>query len=134
MIQEVHSEMLILAHIVSYFYKQNLQKLHGLTFQDELPESFSNRWLTTILIDPEISNGINREDIRLKLAEENIESRPVWKPMHLQPVFKDAPYFGGMVSEEFFRNGLCLPSGSNLTHNDLIRVCQDILFCIEKKL
>jgi len=114
------------------FYKQNLQDLPGLSFQNELPESFSNRWLTTILINPEIANGIDREYIRLKLAEENIESRPVWKPMHLQPVFKDALYFGGMVSEEFFRNGLCLPSGSDLTHNDLIRVCQNIQFCIEK--
>ena len=114
------------------FYKQNLQDLPGLSFQNELPESFSNRWLTTILINPEIANGIDREYIRLKLAEENIESRPVWKPMHLQPVFKDALYFGGMVSEEFFRNGLCLPSGSDLTHNDLIRVCQNIQFYIEK--
>lgn len=90
-----------------------------------LPEPegfFSNRWLSTITIDPEMNKGITREDVRLALEAENIESRPLWKPMHLQPVFADAPFYGDGTSEKLFDQGLCLPSGSNLGVEDWMRI------------
>ena len=90
-----------------------------------LPEPkayFSNRWLTTITVDPELNKGITREVIRLALEKENIESRPLWKPMHLQPVFAGAPFYGDGVSEGLFERGLCLPSGSNLMEEDFERI------------
>jgi len=104
------------------FYVQELKELPGVTFLDEPAGSLSNRWLTTILIDPSASNGITREEIRMALLEDNIESRPLWKPMHLQPVFKNAPAYTNGISEKIFNNGLCLPSGSNLEDADLNRV------------
>jgi dTDP-4-amino-4,6-dideoxygalactose transaminase len=90
-----------------------------------LPEPegfFSNRWLTTITVDPEKNKGITREDVRLALDAENIESRPLWKPMHLQPVFADSPFYGDGTSEGLFDQGLCLPSGSNLGVEDWSRI------------
>ena len=81
----------------------------------------SNYWLTCITVEPEEA-GFTREDVRLALDEENIESRPLWKPMHLQPVFKDAPYYGNGTSERLFEIGLCLPSGPTLTDEDVERV------------
>lgn len=96
------------------FYRANL-KMEGVSFQPEMAGSFSNRWLTTILIDPTKNQGVTREDIRLALEKENIESRPLWKPMHLQPVFEECPCFTNGKSESLFKNGLCLPSGSQLT-------------------
>jgi dTDP-4-amino-4,6-dideoxygalactose transaminase len=90
-----------------------------------LPEPegfFSNRWLSTITIDPLKNKGITREDVRLALEAENIESRPLWKPMHLQPVFADAPFYGDGTSERLFDQGLCLPSGSNLGVEDWMRI------------
>ena len=107
-------------------YYKKLKKFPGISFQNEPPDCFSNRWLTAILVEPENSNEIAREDIRLNLAKENIESRQVWKPMHLQPVFSKAPYFGGKVSEELFEKGLCLPSGSDLSKLDLMSICKNI--------
>lgn len=86
------------------------------------PDVQSNRWLTTILVDPARSEGITRETIRLAMEKENIETRPLWKPMHLQPVFAGAPYFGDGLAERLFDDGLCLPSGSNLTDADFDRV------------
>jgi dTDP-4-amino-4,6-dideoxygalactose transaminase len=103
-------------------YKLQLTGIKGISFPEEPSGYFSNRWLTTILVDPSKTNGITREDIRLALEKENIESRPLWKPMHLQPVFGDAPFYGSTVSEQLFDNGLCLPSGSNLPADDLNRV------------
>ncbi len=103
------------------FYKKALSKFKGISFVEELNGTFSNRWLTTILIDP-ISTGIDRETLRLRLEKDNIESRPVWKPMHLQPLFFRAPAYCNGLSERFFNNGLCLPSGSNLTLTELQRV------------
>lgn len=82
---------------------------------------FSNRWLSTVLID-EDEAGLNREDLRLHLQAANIEARPLWKPMHLQPVFKDAPYYGKRTSERLFAKGLCLPSGSNLSETQWERI------------
>ena len=81
----------------------------------------SNFWLTCILVDPKIA-GKTREDIRLKLDAENIETRPLWKPMHLQPVFVDAPFYGNGTSERLFDIGLCLPSGPMLTEEDVEKV------------
>lgn len=105
-----------------HFYRQALENIPGISFQPELAGSFSNRWLTCILVNPEKTNGLSREDIRLHLEKDNIESRPLWKPMHLQPVFAAAPYFGETVSAKLFDQGLCLPSGSNLLQEDLQRV------------
>jgi dTDP-4-amino-4,6-dideoxygalactose transaminase len=104
------------------FYYSNLKDYEGISFLEEPGDAFSNRWLTTILVDPINTNAITREDLRLLLAKENIESRPLWKPMHLQPVFANAHYFGGIVAEKIFANGLCLPSGSNLAQPDKERI------------
>lgn len=106
------------------FYQKELTGFDGIRFVNEPAGFFSNRWLTTILVDPEKTNGVTREDIRLALEKENIESRPLWKPMHLQPVFAEYPYYGNQVAERLFENGLCLPSGSNLTEGELERVLQ----------
>lgn len=83
---------------------------------------FSNRWLTTIIITPSKNKGITREHLRHAFEAENIESRPLWKPMHLQPIFKSTTYFGDGLSERLFGNGLCLPSGSNLTEDEWGRI------------
>jgi dTDP-4-amino-4,6-dideoxygalactose transaminase len=104
------------------FYVEALGELPGLTFMPEAPWGTHNRWLTTLTIDPR-EFGADREAVRLALEAENIEARPVWKPMHLQPVFAQYPVVGGDVAESLFRDGLCLPSGSNLQETDLERVC-----------
>ncbi len=103
-------------------YVDNLRSFEGLSFQPEMKNSISNRWLTCILLSDYF--GVKPEDIRLALEEHNIESRPLWKPMHLQPVFKDAPAYGGQVSEKLFDAGLCLPSGSNMSIDDQMRVIE----------
>ena len=88
--------------------------------------SHSTRWLTCLTIDP-VAFGADREQVRLALADAQIEARPVWKPLHMQPVFQDCECFGGEVSADLFDRGLCLPSGSNLTDEELDRVIQAIL-------
>lgn len=105
------------------FYRDQIEKLNGIVFQQE-PDSkfFSNYWLTAITVDPALTGGITNEHIRKALEAENIESRPLWKPMHLQPVFDYCPYYGDGTSEKLFKNGICLPSGSNLSDSDLERV------------
>jgi len=108
------------------FYRKELNEIEGISFQPELAGSFSNRWLTCILVDPAKTKGVTREDIRIHLEKDNIESRPLWKPMHLQPVFSGAAYFGNDVSARLFDHGLCLPSGSNLSQDDLERVVMHI--------
>ncbi|WP_428663636.1 DegT/DnrJ/EryC1/StrS family aminotransferase [Runella sp.] len=108
------------------FYQKELGNSEGIIFQPETEGNFSNRWLSCIVVNPALTGGITREAIRLKLAAENIEARPLWKPMHLQPVFKHAIYYGGNTAEKLFNNGLCLPSGSNLTEEDLERVVINI--------
>lgn len=108
------------------FYRNHFKTRKGISFLNEPVGSFSNRWLTCITVDPVRSGGITREDIRLKLEADNIESRPLWKPMHLQPVFANAPYYGEAVSENLFETGLCLPSGSNMSANELNRVINSI--------
>jgi dTDP-4-amino-4,6-dideoxygalactose transaminase len=113
------------------WYEATLANIPGICFLKELAGAYSNRWLTCILVDPTLTGGITREDIRLALEKENIESRPLWKPMHLQPVFADAPFYGDGTSEKLFKNGLCLPSGSNLTEVDLNRVVETINSILE---
>ncbi|MFD2200571.1 DegT/DnrJ/EryC1/StrS family aminotransferase [Shivajiella indica] len=108
------------------YYKEALGDLSGISFLKEPEGFYSNRWLTCILVDSKQTRGITREHIREYLLKDNIESRPLWKPMHLQPVFAKAPYFGGKVAEELFENGLCLPSGSNLGEEDLERVVKRV--------
>jgi len=106
------------------FYQELFKDIDGVTvFTEPNDDFYSNHWLSAILIDPTIA-GKTREDLRLAFVEDNIESRPLWKPMHLQPVFADAPYYGGNVSEKLFENGLCLPSGSNLTDEDRERIAK----------
>jgi len=109
------------------FYRKHLADIDGITFQTEPSSDFySNYWLTAIVVDPEKTGGITREDFRLATEAVNIESRPLWKPMHLQPVFQDCPHYGNSVSEHLFENGLCLPSGSILTESELVRVVECI--------
>lgn len=101
------------------FYRHALKNL-PLSFLEEPAGAFSNRWLTTISVN---SQDVTLESIRLALEKEQIESRPLWKPMHLQPVFKDCPAIVDGTSETLFKTGLCLPSGSSMTTEDLNRVC-----------
>lgn len=114
------------------FYTNALKNIAPISFLSEPEGYFSNRWLTCILVDPDLSkNDVTRETIRLALEKENIESRPMWKPMHLQPVFMKYPFYGDGTSERLFDTGLCLPSGSNLTQVDLERVIAGIQQCFE---
>ena len=106
------------------YYKEMLSGINEISFVEEPDGYFSNRWLSCILVKPK--NGITRESIRVALELENIESRPLWKPMHLQPIFKSSPFYGDGTSENLFHIGLCLPSGSNLIKSDLDRVIQVI--------
>jgi dTDP-4-amino-4,6-dideoxygalactose transaminase len=109
------------------FYRDNLSGLEGvLVIEEPGPEYFSNRWLTTILIEPDKA-GCDREKLRMELEEENIESRPLWKPMHLQPVFSSYPALVTGISEALFEKGLCLPSGSNLSSEDKDRILSCLL-------
>jgi dTDP-4-amino-4,6-dideoxygalactose transaminase len=107
---------------VYHHYVKHLTHNQGVSFMAENEGSFSNRWLTTILIDPSLTGGRTREDLRLGLEGQNIESRPLWKPMHMQPVFSAHPSYSNRVSETLFQNGLCLPSGSNLSSDQQQRV------------
>lgn len=102
-------------------YQQALGKLPGLEFMPEAAFGSATRWLTCLTIDP-VAFGKDREQVRLALGQQQIEARPVWKPLHLQPVFADCECIGGEVSEKLFERGLCLPSGSNLSLDDLERV------------
>jgi dTDP-4-amino-4,6-dideoxygalactose transaminase len=112
-----------------YFSKHNNAGFN-IQFQEEPDGYHSNRWLTCILVDPINNKGITREEIRLAMDEENIESRPLWKPMHQQPVFSSSKSYLNGVSDKLFENGLCLPSGSNLTEEEFERIfnCLDTIF------
>lgn len=94
----------------------------GIYFLKEPEGYFSNRWLTTILVNPDETEGVTRQSIQLMLEKRNIECRPLWKPMHLQPLYKDSVFYGNGVSNRLFRDGLCLPSGSNMSDEDRLRV------------
>ncbi|WP_435415580.1 aminotransferase class I/II-fold pyridoxal phosphate-dependent enzyme [Polaribacter aestuariivivens] len=111
---------------MNQFYKNLFKNISGINVFTEYSNNiFSNHWLSCITID-EKKTGFNSETLRLKLEEENIESRPLWKPMHLQPVFKGAKYYGSNISENLFKKGLCLPSGSNLTEADRNRITKTV--------
>lgn len=112
-----------------YFSKINNQGFEIL-FQEEPEGYFSNRWLTCIIIDPTKNKGLTREVIRLAMDAENIETRPIWKPMHQQPIFSNCKSYINGVSDKLFEDGLCLPSGSNLTEEEFSRIfdCLDTIF------
>ena len=105
------------------YYKSELSIYKGITFQEE-PDAdyYSNYWLSCIQVNPDKCWGVTRDQIRITMEGENIECRPLWKPMHLQPVHEDKPFYGTKVSDILFERGLCLPSGSNLSNGDLDRV------------
>ncbi|MDD3701383.1 MAG: aminotransferase class I/II-fold pyridoxal phosphate-dependent enzyme [Bacteroidales bacterium] len=111
---------------INSLYRTMLADVEGISFQTE-PDTnfFSNYWLTTIIIEPSIT-GFTREDLRQVMLANNIETRPLWKPMHLQPVFADTLYYGSGVEEELFEKGLCLPSGAGLTNDDIQRIASII--------
>jgi dTDP-4-amino-4,6-dideoxygalactose transaminase len=113
----------------NFFSKYNNSGFN-IKFQEEPEGYYSNRWLTCILVDPTTNKGLTREEIRLAMDEENIESRPLWKPMHQQPVFSSSKIYLNGVSDTLFENGLCLPSGSNLTDNEFEKIfsCLDTIF------
>ena len=123
---QVLDEHITRRRTIHSLYSQGLGSISGIEVQQNPSTQFnSNFWLTTILIDPK-QTGFDREQLRLRLEEGNIESRPLWKPMHLQPVFASCPYYGGSVSEELFERGLCLPSGSALSDDDIAHVIEVI--------
>jgi pyridoxal phosphate-dependent aminotransferase EpsN len=103
------------------FYVEALGDLPGLSFQPEAGWGRHTRWLTCLLVDPK-QFGATREEIRVHLEGQNIESRPLWKPMHLQPLYQEAAMYGGAVADRLFEYGLCLPSGSSLTPEDRDRI------------
>ena len=123
---EILDKHVALRRKMNDFYKDIFKNTDGVKlFTEPNKNYFSNHWLSCVLVDKNVC-GFSSEEIRLAMAENNIECRPLWKPMHLQPVFKNAPYFGGKVSENLFDIGLCLPSGSNLTIKEKVKI-NDVL-------
>ena len=114
------------------YYRRRLGELPGISFMPEAPWSFHTRWLTVLTIEPGLF-GANREQIRLELEAHNIESRPVWKPMHVQPVFAGERAVGGERGVQLYQYGLCLPSGSSLSEDDLDRVSTAVENVFSKK-
>ena len=104
------------------FYFEILGEVEGISFLNEPQGFFSNRWLTTILIDKVKFSDIDRDKVKIELRKENIESRPLWKPMHIQPIYKSCSFYGADVCESIFNKGLCLPSGTSLDKNDKERI------------
>ena len=121
---EVLEARILQKRAIKLFYKEQLSSIKEISFLDEYEDSYSNFWLTTILLSE--NSTIHREQLRLHLEKENIESRPLWKPMHLQPVFKECKSYVNGVSEDLFKRGLCLPSGTNMSITDLKRVVSKI--------
>jgi len=113
------------------YYRETLADLPGVAFMPEIAEGRSTFWLTCLTIDPSLA-GFDREQVRLHLESLDVEARPVWKPMHMQPVFAEAEVFGGPVSERLFTNGLCLPSGSTLSPEDLELVSTSVREVFER--
>lgn len=119
---EVLDKHIALRREMNMFYKRAFQRFNGINvFTEPTDDIFSNHWLSCIIGDS-TKNGLTTDRIRKALDTDNIESRPLWKPMHLQPIFKDAPYYGETVAKSLFENGICLPSGSNLTKDDKLRI------------
>ena len=124
---EVLNKHIGLRRSMHQFYQALFKDIEGISvFKEPTCDYYSNHWLSCILINAEIT-GFNRETLRLHLEKHNIESRPLWKPMHLQPVFKDCSYYGNNIAEDLFKNGLCLPSGSNLTDDDRSRIRDTVI-------
>jgi dTDP-4-amino-4,6-dideoxygalactose transaminase len=125
---EVLDKHISLRREMNAFYTDIFKDIEGVTVLNE-PDThrFSNHWLSCVLFDEKILKDKNREDLRLFLEQDNIESRPLWKPMHMQPVFVGVPYYGGNIAEQLFVRGLCLPSGSNLSENDRARILNNIM-------
>ena len=122
---EVLDAHVALRRAMHNFYVELFHAISGVTvFTAPNEDYFANYWLSAILINPIITNGITRETLRLAFEAANIESRPLWKPMHLQPVFEKYPYYGNKIAENLFENGLCLPSGSNLTEEERGRIAE----------
>lgn len=119
---EVLSERVRRRREIHALYRARIGRLPGFVCSSEAPGMVANRWLTTIRINPREA-GVDREKIRLTLEEYNIESRPLWKPMHMQPVFAEAIHFGGDIAADAFADGLCLPSGSAMSNADVERIC-----------
>lgn len=120
---EVLNSHIDLRRSMHEFYVELFAAIDGVdVFSVPNTDYFANYWLSTILVDPVKTKGINSETLRLAFKEAHIESRPLWKPMHLQPVFEKYPYYGGTVAESLFHIGLCLPSGSNITNEDRMRI------------
>jgi dTDP-4-amino-4,6-dideoxygalactose transaminase len=120
---EVLDEHVNLRRSIHKFYVNMFSTIEGVeVFNEPSANYYSNYWLTAIRIDQNKTNGKSNEKLRLALEKENIESRPLWKPMHLQPIFENYPYYGKMVAQKVFENGLCLPSGSNLSQQDCERI------------
>jgi len=116
---------------INGFYKEIFMDIEGVDVFESINENyFSNYWLSTILVEP-YKNG-NKESLRLAFEKANIESRPLWKPMHLQPIFEKYPYYGNTIAENLFEKGLCLPSGSNLSIEDKKRIREVIVDFIKK--
>jgi len=129
---EVLDKHIALRRKMNAFYASIFKDIQGVSLLQETSEDyFSNHWLSAILIDKDKTGGIGREDLRLAFAKENIEARPLWKPMHLQPIFKGEKYYGSGVAETLFESGLCLPSGSNLTDTDRDRI-EKVIFATFK--
>lgn len=123
---EVLNDRVAARRSMNAFYQELFKDIKGVTvFVEPNADYYSNHWLSAIIVD-ENTTGKTPEDLRLAMLEDNIESRPLWKPMHLQPVFADAPYYGENVSEKLFKNGLCLPSGSNLTDAERERIANKV--------
>lgn len=121
---EVLEERIIQRRFNHHFYQKLFENMEGISiFSEPNDDFYSNHWLSAIVIDEE-RIGFDRDKLQLKFLENNIETRPLWKPMHLQPIFSDAPYYGKDVSEQLFQKGLCLPSGSNMTDNDRERIAK----------
>ena len=120
---EVLDSHVALRREMNQFYVDYFKEIDGVTvFSEPNTDFFANHWLSAIMISPNKLKGKTREDLRMALEKDNIESRPLWKPMHLQPVFQKHPYYGGLVADHLFENGLCLPSGSNLTSLEKERI------------
>jgi dTDP-4-amino-4,6-dideoxygalactose transaminase len=107
-------------------YKTFLQDNPSITFLEEPENFYSNRWLTTILIDPQKNSAVSKEKLRIHLSTLGFETRPLWKPMHLQPIYRNFPYFGKNLSQSLFNQGLCLPSGSAMLWDDVYKVSEEI--------
>jgi dTDP-4-amino-4,6-dideoxygalactose transaminase len=124
---QVLDEHVALRRQMHDFYVKLFASIEGVkVFEAPNEDYFANYWLSAITIDATKTKGLTAETLRLALEAENIESRPLWKPMHLQPIFSNYPYYGSNVAETLFENGLCLPSGSNLTDNDRERIASVI--------